>query len=297
MAANGLLADRNRVPAAIVDETGWSALAPAALAKTLPLRMAGRSLKAGTAAAPVVLRGKFTGRQVISVASLLATNCRQANAVRYRLWADDQFNDVAWDSSAYTGLDRKMMPALYDWRQLRWGAPNLYRGDLDPEDFGLYPGNIHMLVPQVRAAAWEWQIIGPGIDRATGQDVDYIEVGHAWSSDALQFRTNYSQGREDGWNPSDEIKRTAGGGVYVEPGTGYRTVQIPFNHLRLPDGNRLTDLTRRVGFGGPVLWLPGDDAAENFRYGFLGQRRDQYRKSRRFFGFDASTIQLEEITT
>lgn len=297
--ANGIIADRNRVASAVVDETGWSTAAPAGNAKVLPLKLAARSTAAGTTSSPTVLKGTFDTRYPITYAALFKTNLKQSDTIRLRLYADTAMTTVLFDTrDAVTGLDRKVVPSLYDWRQLRFGAPNLLRGDFAPEDYALYPANVHVVVPLVRAAAFRWDIVGKGVDPATGADVDFNEIGYAWASDSLQFSINYAYGGNDGWNPTDEIKRTPGGGVYVEPGVGYRSSEIPLEYMTQSDSASLFDLSKRVSWNQPVVWLPDvDDPAALFRYGFIGQRRDSFKKTWKTYRLDGATIQIEETTT
>ena len=305
--ANGILADRNRIITGAVDEGGWSPLAPASNARILPLKMKARSFGPGLDDAPVVLQGTFDERYPITYAGLFDTNLRQAERVRLRLYASTAMTDVSllFDTrDAVTGEDRKVVPGgLSEWRQLRWGDANLFRGDLPPDDFWLYPTNVHVAVPMVRAAAYRWDLYGVGYKPDPARpdkpiDAGYLEIGHAWFSDCIQFRINYSYGGSDGWNPTDEIKRTPGGGSFVEPGTGYRSADIPLEYITKPDGNRLFDLSKRVGWSKPVVWLPNmDDPAELFRYGFIGQRRDSFAKTWKHYRLDGATIKIEEITT
>lgn len=302
--ANGIIADRNRILTGSVDETGWSATAPASNAQVLPLAIKARSVAAGTDADPVPYEGEFDGRYPLTYAGLFATNLRQADRVRLRLWADAARTILLFDTrDPVTGLDRRVVPNLYGWRQLRWGDPNVFRGDLPPEDFALYPTNVHVAVPLVRAAAYRWDLVGEGYKPDPGNpdafvDAGYIELGHVWFSDSLPFSINYAYGGSDNWTPTDEIKRTPGGGVFVEPGTGYRSVDIPLELIRKADGDRLFDLSKRVNWSQPVVWLPDiDDPAALFRYGFIGQRRDSFKKTWKHYQLDGASIQIEEITT
>ncbi|MGQ9370523.1 hypothetical protein [Azospirillum sp. A39] len=300
---HGAIADRNRVPGGTVDEAGWSAAAPASQALVLPLGIKARSVGPGTAAEPVVLRGTFGGRFTITYAALFATNLWQGDRVRLRLYADTAMTTVLYDSrNAATGQDRRVIPCLYGWRQLRWGDPNVFRGDLPPEDFALYPTNVHVAVPIVRAAAYRWDLVGTGYKRAPDnpavlEEAGYLEVGHAWASDSLRPQRNYAWGGSNDWNPTDEVKRVSGGGALVEPGTGYRSVDVPLDVLVKGDGDRLFDLSRRVNWSKPVVWLPNADPADIFRYGFLGQRRDTFKKTWRHYRREAASIRIEEITT
>lgn len=297
--AKGILADRNRAPTGAVDETGWSLTSPAANALRLPLGVRARALAIGTAGAPVVLKGTFDGRYPITYAGLFDTNLRQAGAVRLRLYADTSFTDVLFDTrDPATGLDRRVIPSLYDWRQLRWGDPNLLRGDLPPEDYALYPSNVHVVVPLCRPVAYRWDLVDVGYDRLTGADAGYLEIGHAWLSDSIPFEVNYSFGGADSWNPTDEVKRTPGGLASVSPGVGYRSAEIPLNLVTRADSDRLFDLAKRVNCDRPVVWLPNVDKPDDlFRYGFAGQRRGAHRRGWHSHRFDTSTLQLEEITT
>ncbi|MGQ9370350.1 hypothetical protein [Azospirillum sp. ST 5-10] len=302
--ANHTFADRNRIVTGAADETGWSDTAPAANALVLPLGVRARSTGPGTEAAPVVFRGTFDGRYPITYAGLFATNLKQGDRIRLRLYADPAMTAVLFDSRPASGLDRRVIPSLYGWRQLRWGAANVFRGDLPPEDFALYPTNVHVVLPMVRAAAYRWDLVGSGAapdpdDPDVATDAGYLEIGHAWFSDSLQVRIppGYGAGYSDNWTPTDEITRTPGGGTFVEPGTGYRSVEIPLELIAKEDGDALFDQSKRVNWSKPVVSLPDvDDPAALFRRGFIGQRRDAFRKTWKHYGFDGATVQIEEIT-
>jgi len=299
--ANGRLADRNRVAAAAVDEAGWSAAAPAAYAKVLPLKLSARSLLAGTTALPTTLKGVFAYRQPVSYCALFKTNLRQNASYRLRLYADASYSTLLYDTrDAATGIDRKVVPCLSEWRSLRFGDPNLLRGDLPPEDFALYPTNVHVTMPVVRARAFRWDIVGLGYG-PTGADVDYNEIGHAWASDSLYLTLDRSFGAADVYTPGDEINTVVGGNVFVEPGTGRRSTSIPLEFIGAAgrrDSDALADLSRRVNFDLPVVWLPdADSPADMFRYGFIAQKRGSHAKTWENYRYDTATVELEEITT
>lgn len=301
--ANAIIAASNRVLTGPVSETGWVAAAPAANAQILPLGVKARSAAVGTNAAPLVYQGVMDARYPITYAGLFDTNLFQSDRFRYRLYADTAMTGLLFDTrDPVTGLDRRVVPPLFARKDLRWGASNLFRLDLAEDDFPLYPTNVHVVVPLVRAAAYRWDIVSEGYrtdpaNPARRISAGYVELGHVWSSDSLKFQINFSYGGANEWNPTDEIKRVAGGGVHVEPGTGYRSVDVPFNLIRRADGDRLFDLSKRVNWSQPVVWLPNvDDPATLFRYGFLGQRRDAFKKTWAHYMLDSATLKIEEIT-
>lgn len=302
MTAFGTLADRNRVQAATLDNGGWSETMPIRQAQALPLGLRARSLAAGTDAAPVVIQGRFDKRRPVTFAALIDTNMRQAERVRLRLWSDDQHDPANTSTLVFDSrdpallLDRKVVPSLWTWRDLRWGDANLLRGDMDPEDYALWPTNVHIRVPLTRAMSFRWDLYGSGYVRGTGATANMLEAGLVWLSDSLRFRVNYDWNGVDGYNPTDEVTRTAGGGVWIEPGIGYRSAEIPWDWLRDQEGNKLFDLSRRINFSEPVVWMPSDDPAECFCYGFIGRNAAALKLTRRYVQRHSATLQLEEIT-
>ncbi|UKJ74472.1 hypothetical protein [Azospirillum brasilense] len=293
----GLLADRNRFPAAtLTSNADWAANSPLASCQSLPLLTAAVSSRLGTAANPVVIQAAFTERYACTYAGFFRTNFRQAARYRLELYATSAFTGLLFDTrNPTTGRDRAVVPSLLDWRQLRWGDSNLFRGDLPAEDYQLYPTNLHVTFPLCRVGSCRWTFYGAAY-QPDGSDADAYSLGYGWLSDSLQFWRSLDA--EDGYVSTDEVTRFPGGGVSVEPGTGYRTVTIPrqVNGRQIRDS--LFDLARRVDYSKPVVWLPNiDDPAACFRYGGLFQRRGDHANRWFASSYTSSTTSLEEITT
>jgi hypothetical protein len=302
MATNLLLADGNLIADATVVETGWETNTPAANAQSLPLGIAAVSTGAGTEVSPVVYKGVLSNKQPITYAGLFATNMNQKDSYRLELFSNEDYTGSVFDTRV-DGIDKKVIPCLSSWRELRFGAPNLLRGDFPPEQFDLYPTNIHVQVPLCRARSFKWSLVGRGYlktdDPATnGDPADYISIGLAWLSDSIELNYKTPVGGERIWRPGDDITNVPGGGVFVEPGTGKRLLRIPLEVIHAVDTNRLTDQAARVGFDQPVVVIPDvEDLGDTFRYGFLAQRRGDFSKTQRFFETDQATLEYEEITT
>ncbi|QCO00440.1 hypothetical protein D3093_34885 (plasmid) [Azospirillum argentinense] len=293
----GLLADRNRWPAAtLTSNADWSPNSPLVSCQSLPLLTAAVSSRIGTAANPVVIQAVFPERYACTYAGWFRTNFRQAARYRLELFASATFTGPLYDTrNPTTGRDRAVVPSLLDWRQLRWGDSNLFRGDLPTEDFALYPTNIHVVVPYCRVGSCRWTFYG-GAAAPDGTDAASYSLGYGWISDSLQFWRSLDA--EDGYVSTDEVTRFPGGGVSVEPGTGYRTVTVPrqVNGRQMRDS--LFDLARRVDYSKPVVWLPNiDDPAACFRYGGLFQRRGDHANRWFASSYTSSSTSLEEITT
>lgn len=298
--ATSALAINNLVETATVSETGWSTEAPASTAQGLPLTIKARSEELGTENSPLIYSGTFEFTEYVSYAALFGTNLRQNGRWRYQLYSDAGMTQLVYDSrNSLTGLDKRVIPSLYNWRQLRAFSPNLLYGDLLPSQFALYPVNVHCALPEfVRAKAFKWSLWGPCFD-PDGEEADYTEIGYAWASDLLRFTIGRSNGSTDSYQPADEVKSVPGGGTYSEPGTGARKTSIALefiNDTGKEDSDTLTDLSRSIGYTKPVVWLPDtDNPTDMFRFGFVGQRRNSDTKTWEQYEYSTTSVELEEI--
>jgi hypothetical protein len=292
----GAIAHRNRIALATLATTGWSTTAPIANLTTEPLGVKARSTGIGTTGSPVTIAGTFTDRYAVDYIGLFATNLRQSVTYRARLWAETARTTLLFDTRDAAGQDRRVIPNLYDWRDLYWGAPNLFRGDLPPEDFALYPTNVHIDVPFCRAAAFQVDLVGDGY-LPDGTDAGFLEVGLAWISERVDFEESYDYEHAAVYTPGDAVTRISGGGRFVEPGRGTRSHEIPLGSITDAEADRLFDLQKRCGFAEPVVWLPDlDDLARLFRYGFVGTFADATRRLSRNLDMNDTTIRIEELT-
>lgn len=292
-----IICDRNRIETSTISAMGWTNSAPASNVKNLPLSVPARSLTSGTEIAPVTLEGVFRQPETLIYAGLFTTNFRQSDDVKLELFDDDLKTEVAFDSD-WTAV----VPPLQDWRSMRWGASNFFRGDLPEEDFALYPTNVHMKIPLGRYKAWRWSFKGSGYIASpdpdiNGNDANYHQVGYAWFSDGMELEINPALGSSDDYTPQDVVSQVEGGGEFVEPGTGFRSININLDQLSADQANKLLDLIKRVDFSRPLVYLPDlDDLALLFRYAFVGQNRSALKKTWRALGVDTTALQLKEIT-
>lgn len=296
MSANGALAGENLIEYAAVDETGWSALMPAALAAGASPGVFARSIAGGSIAAPVVYAADFGGMEWVSLAALWFTNLGQTDRVRVLFYgrlgrAAAPTADLGW---------RRVMPALFAGRNIRWGAPNLFSGGLAPRDWRLYPHNFIATFPRIRASAVVFLIASTGraadpLDPRRSVLAGHVDIGCAWASEMLAFERNFSKGLADTYTPGSEIRRMPGGDV-VDFAPGRRSVLIPFGAIRRNQSDALWDLVNRVGFDRPIAWIPDlRDPARMARYGFLGGVRAPTSVNRRYFRHDELSIKLEEL--
>ncbi|HYD29187.1 hypothetical protein [Brevundimonas sp.] len=294
----GYLADRNRVPTAtLTSSAAYQANAPLDNVKTLPLVAAAVTTTLGTAGGPVTITGAFPERYPCTYGGLFDTNLRQAARWRLELFSSAVTLDATtrlFDTRGADGADRAVIPSLTDWRDLRWGDPNLFRGDLPPEDFALYPTHVHCIVPVCRPAAFRWTLYGPAYEADNSEATGY-SIGHMWLSDGVPLARHMDS--EDVYTPTDEITRFPGGGVSVEPGTGYRSVTIQRAVAARGLRDALFDMARRVDWSRPVVWLPDvDSLGDCFRYGGLFQKREPHANRWIAPKLTAGAIHLEEIT-
>ncbi|HYD31094.1 MAG TPA: hypothetical protein VEB64_09610, partial [Azospirillaceae bacterium] len=186
----GIYTDTNHMAsAALVGTSGdWATLAPLDLMKALPLHAAAVTTRLGTQGDPIVIEGTFPTSVPCRYFGLFDTNLRQRASCRLELFANTAMTTVLVDTrNPASGKDRFVIPPLLNWRQLYWGASNLFRGDLPPADFRLYPSNVHIIVPFCRPKAFRLTLYGPAFDPADGSAASTYRIGYAWIGDGVRF--------------------------------------------------------------------------------------------------------------
>lgn len=292
----GLYTDTNHIPAATLTGAGgdWAALAPLDNIKTLPLHAAAVTTRLGTRDNPIVIDGVFSTSVPCRYVGMFGTNLRQRANCRVELFSNTSLTTWLYDSrDPDSGKDLFVIPPMLSWRQLYWGAPNLFRGDLPPADYALYPSNFHLIVPFCRPKGFRISLYGPAFD-TDGSAASTYRIGYAWIGDGVRFFAPLDF--EPGYVSGDTLTRVAGGGVSIETGTGYRTVTIQRPASDASEATSLFDSAVRLGLKKPCAYVPTDNwPAFNHRFGGLFQRRGDY--AMRFLAADLvnSTVSLEEI--
>lgn len=292
-----LVAVRNRLlePGVEIDETGWTTGAPAANVLTRWLRVPAVSAAPGTYEAPVVLRANLPQRYPVRYAGLYATALRQLDRWRFIGYGAPDWTEPVYDTLSW----RRVMPALFRLRDLRLSDPHAFAGGLPPEDFSLWPVNIHhVLPPNIRLRSVEWRLVGDGV-APDGTPAGGIAVGHAYLADAIELR--YGRGRGDRIVPTDQRSRTPAGFPTVEPGAGYRSATLPLPLLATTTADRLWDAYQYAQTHRLVVYLPettGAGAAQAaVRRGFLGTFTGPHEQTRAYHRFARSALTLEEWNT
>ncbi|NUB05796.1 hypothetical protein FW320_06350 [Azospirillum sp. Vi22] len=294
----GLLADRNEVAApgvVVTSNKPWSTTSPLSSIRALPLADTAVSVGIGTEAAPTIIDILFPDRIFLTYAGLIRTSFRQSARYRCEAFADAAGAQRLFTSTRADGRDRAVIPPLYNPAKLRWGAPELFRGDLPPSDFALFPTNVHVVIPLCRPRLLRWTIWGASY-RPDGADDTAYRIAYAWAGDSLQIMRHLPS--PEGYAPGDQVVQTPGGATWVEPGVGKRLVSIERQVMDLRLRDALFENAMRVGYARPLIWLPNvDRPEENLRYGGLYRRREAHEHRYISGYYTSTTAQLEEWTT
>jgi hypothetical protein len=302
--ATGLLAHINELSEQDCDITGlaadWAATAPLDALKTLPLVDAAVSTRIGTRDEPVVLEMEWPRPIDLTYAGLYRTNLWKTGRIRLEAFKTSARTSLAFSTQGVGGIDRLVLPGLYDPKTLRWGGENTVLGQLGAREFLRYPTNVHVVMPLCSAQVLRWTIYGPAY-RVTGSRYSTTEqayrIGFGWAGDSLQFDRHVGASAE-GYRRSGKVTELAGGGVAVEPGRGRRTATLDRTVNEAGDRDRLFDLVNFLDADRPAVWLP--DIASPFdcyRYGGLFQVTEDFSQKYLNDLHSAATISLGEVTT
>jgi len=300
----GLLAHLNEVaeqPCAVTGATGdWSLTAPLDAMKALPLVDAAVSTRIGTVDAPVVFEVEFERPTFLTYAGLFRTNLWKTGRIRFEAFKTAARTALAYSTQGVVGIDRLVLPGLYDPKSLRFGAENTLFGQLGAREYIRYPTNIHVVLPLISAQVLRWTVYGPAY-RVVGSGYSTSEtayrIGHAWAGDSLQFERHVG-GSSEGYKRGGKVTELAGGGVSVEPGRGRRLATLDRQVNEAGDRDRLYDLITFLDADRPAVWLPDTDSPfDCFRYGGLFQVTEDYAHKYLNDLHTTSTITLGEVTT
>ncbi|MBP2297947.1 hypothetical protein [Azospirillum picis] len=296
----GYAADRNEVanpaalnPCTITSNVDWVPTAPLDAMKTTPLIDAAVSTRLGDdpddpdGDGPVVIEFEWDSPIDLTYVGLIDTNLEQLATVRLEAWTDALGTDLA--ATAQTNV----VPPLVDPATLRFGAPNQFRGDMDPRDYPLFPKNVHLVVSLCRVRRVRLSIWGDTVQTDGQPDTGY-RIGLAWVGDGLPFDRHVGSSGED-YRSYDQRTETDGGGVWVEPGIGRRAALIDRAVTDRTLRDALFRMAMRVGKSKPIVWLPNvTDPAACFQYGGLFRRVDDHAHKYMAPFYTSGSIELEE---
>ncbi|CAO3355193.1 hypothetical protein [Azospirillum palustre] len=302
--ATGLLAHLNELSeqdCAITGQAGdWAATAPLDALKTLPLVDAAVSTRIGSRDEPVVLEWEWDRPVDLTYAGLYRTNLWKTGRIRLEAFKTSARTSLAFTTQHASGIDRLVLPGLYDPKTLRFGGENTVLGQLGAREFLRYPTNIHVTMPLCSAQVLRWTVYGPAY-RVTGSRYSTTEqayrIGFGWAGDSLAFDRHVGASAE-GYRRGGKVTGLAGGGVAVEPGRGRRTATLDRTVNEAGDRDRLFDLVNFLDADRPAVWLPDTDSAfDCYRYGGLFQVIEDFSQKYLNDLHSAATISLGEVTT
>ncbi|MCM8736586.1 hypothetical protein M5E06_20885 [Azospirillum sp. A1-3] len=291
----GYAADRNEVanpaamnPCTITSNVAWLPAAPLDAMKTTPLIDAAVSTVIGTEANPVQLLFAWPNAIDLTYVGLIDTNLVQAARGRVETWIGTD-PSVPPDRS----VEAAVVPPLTDPATMRFGAANMFRGDLDPRDFRLLPANLHIPVPLARVRRLRLSLWGAAFQPDGTPDTGY-RIGLAWAGDGIAFDRHVGSSGED-YRSYDQRTETDGGGVWVEPGIGRRAALIDRQVTDRTLRDELFKMAVRMGKSKPCIWLPNiNDPAACWQYGGLFRRVDDHSQKYMAPFYTSGSIELEE---
>lgn len=290
----GYAADRNEVanpddlnPCTVTSNVSWEVTAPLDALKTTPLIDAAVSTVLGTEEDPVEILLAWDAPIDLTYAGLIDTNLVQNATVQLDAWTDAGMTDLA------ATVQANVVPPLTDPAGMRFGAPNMFRGDLDPRDYRLVPANVHLVVPLCRVRRVRLRIWGDAFQPDGTPDTGY-RIGLAWAGDGIAFDRHVGSSGED-YRSYDQRTDTDGGGVWVEPGIGRRAALIDRTVTDRALRDALFRMAMRTGKHKPLVWLPNiKDPAACFQYGGLFRRVDDHSHKYMAPFYTSGGIELEE---
>lgn len=291
----GYAADRNEVanpaamnPCTITSNVPWLPTAPLDAMKTTPLIDSAVSSDTGEEDAPVEILFAWDDAIDVTYAGLIDTNLVQAARGRVETWIGTD-TSVPPDRS----VEGTVVPPLTDPAIMRFGAPNMFRGDLDPRDFRLLPANLHIPVPLARVRRLRLSLWGGAFQPDGSPDIGY-RIGLAWAGDGILFDRHVGSSGED-YRSYDQRTETDGGGVWVEPGIGRRAALIDRSVADRELRDALFRMAMRIGKSKPMIWLPNiNDPAACWQYGGLFRRMDDHSHKYMSPRYTSGSIELEE---
>ncbi len=280
-AIQALVAHRNEVqnpltsnPCTITSSAQWASTSPLGNMLMTPLSSRAVCSVLGTPSSPVVIEMSWPAPVDLLYGGMFDTNLRQESFFRVQGFFDGA--EVA--STVVDGQDQNVVPPLTDPAELRAGAANQMRGDMDPRDFALLPTNLHTVLPLVPVTTIRWSLWGPAY-RPDGSDDTGYRVGLAWAGDGLIFSRHVGSSGE-GVKDNDEVITGSGGSVWVEPGVVKRTVTIDRGVNDRTIRDELFKLALRTGKRKPLVYLPNiADPGANFLYGGLYRRATDHSQT------------------
>ena len=255
-------------PCTVTSTTDWVDTAPLESLKTTPLIDSAVSVGLGTEESPINITFAWDSPIVLTYFGLHDTNLVQRATVRLKGWIDAAMTDQVAEQQV------NIIPPLIRPGSLPFGAPNQFRGDLDPRDFGLLPANAHIVVPLCRVRRAQISIWGPTF-QADGTADTAVRIGLAWAGHGLRFNRRVGSGER--YRSGDQRIEGDGGSVWVEPGIGRRMALIDQSVIDQDHRDELFRMAMRVGRSKPIVWLPNvESPAECAMYGGLFRRVDDH---------------------
>ena len=217
MAHEAMIAGDNVALRATLDAGGWDPAAGVDLLKS-PDGVRACSIGPGVEGAPVRLRGRLDGPELVSFAALYDTVADQTDSHELRLYSGPDYAGLAWTSGRAPVLAPPFDPV-----DLAFEADNKFTGGLPRKQFLALPRSIYLFPPAIYAQSFEWFIWSAGV-RADETIVGRMEAGFLWLGDGVFFDLQLdSQVDLD----TGATSKTEGARTLWYPGRRNRTAALP----------------------------------------------------------------------
>jgi hypothetical protein len=242
--------DKNRVTLGLQNEVAsvtltsgsWNASFPLTNLKTRFLPEIARSTN--LLAASTKFNGVFSSYKTIGMVALANHNLSSAAKWRVRLYYDNGFATLMYDSGV---MD--VWPTVYLPDQLNWEDNNFWTGQLSDAERSQFTALATNIFENVLAQSFLIEIFD-----TTNSD-GYVQVGRLILSEAWQPTYNMSYGVEFGYINNSTIDQAIDQTEYFNELTPRRTVRFSLKYLTEREAfNRVLLSQRKLGISGEVLF-------------------------------------------
>jgi hypothetical protein len=129
-----------------------------------------------------------------------------------------------------------------------------------------------------------------------GNTAGYIEIGRLGVWSGFSPTINAKWGVKHGSNDLSDLSFSLGGEMSYEKRRSRKTANMSFEWLPDSEANTLSEMIRRLGTTGELLYVPNPaDAAETQRYGFRGSMRKLGEMEKTTYNISSTELQIEEL--
>lgn len=171
-----------------------------------------------------------------------------------------------------------------------WGDAGWWEGASDDEYVRAPFAAIH-----VADGSYSARYMRIEIDDAGNTD-GYVQIGRVFAGGGIVPTYNMSYGYSEQWESMSTVTEAESGSEFFSGGRGYRVARPSFEVLSASEVRTLTEMQRRLGVTGEVLWGPNPADAEHMqRFGFLARMRTLSPIEYPYYNIHRQAFEMKEI--